>query len=392
MNNKLRYAMFPESYLEGKLLSQVPTSTVGDFDVVRNSIGTRVNKDGLIEVMDANVPRLDYSDGGCPKLLTEPSSTNYVKWSNNFDGVGWSIAFPNEYGISPDGLNNARKFVFPQGTSYPQFSFNASDLPIGGNYTQSIFIKKTESSSDFELVCCGKTITPTDEWQRVESPLVVDSSSETSLLTYVIYVPQGAINEILVYGGQVEPQSYATSYIPTNGTTATRQADQVKNAGNSSTFNSGSGVLFADVKQEQDQKYPQDPLESLISLSDGSGSNTLCLGGGYGGVRFTYKNDVMNTGNNIPYNALLQNKIAVKYDIDTSYMWINGIMMTTRLNFGTFNFSSLQLNYGDDINSFLQGKTKSIQHYDYLSDLEMEQLTGYDSYSEMTSQFNFNVL
>ena len=38
------------------------------------------------------------------------------------------------------------------------------------------------------------------------------------------------------------------------------------------------------------------------------------------------------------------------------------------------------------------GKTKSVQVYDYLSDLEIEQLTGYDSYSAMTSQFEFNTL
>ena len=69
MSNKLRYAMYPEAYKAGMLLSQVPTSTVGDFDVTRSGVATRVNKDGLIEVVAPNVPRLDYSDGGCPKLL-----------------------------------------------------------------------------------------------------------------------------------------------------------------------------------------------------------------------------------------------------------------------------------------------------------------------------------
>jgi len=38
------------------------------------------------------------------------------------------------------------------------------------------------------------------------------------------------------------------------------------------------------------------------------------------------------------------------------------------------------------------GKTKSIQHWDYLTDEEMESLTGYQSYAQMTSQFNFNTL
>ena len=71
LNSKRRYAMFPEAYKAGVLASQIPTSTVGDFDVTRTGKATRVNKDGLIEEVAPNVPRLDYSDGGCPKLLTE---------------------------------------------------------------------------------------------------------------------------------------------------------------------------------------------------------------------------------------------------------------------------------------------------------------------------------
>ena len=76
--SKLRFAFTPSGgYKAGALYPIVPNDNVGNFDVVRNSIGTRVNKDGLIEVMDANVPRLDYSDGGCPKLLTESSQYKF---------------------------------------------------------------------------------------------------------------------------------------------------------------------------------------------------------------------------------------------------------------------------------------------------------------------------
>jgi hypothetical protein len=40
--------------------------------------------------MTANVPRVDYSGGGCPKLLLEPQRTNLVTFSEQFDNAAWT--------------------------------------------------------------------------------------------------------------------------------------------------------------------------------------------------------------------------------------------------------------------------------------------------------------
>jgi len=45
----------------------------------RTTTATRVNKQGLIESVAANVPRIDYTDGSA-KLLLEPSRTNNLKF------------------------------------------------------------------------------------------------------------------------------------------------------------------------------------------------------------------------------------------------------------------------------------------------------------------------
>ena len=79
-----KLALIPTGYKAGKLYSVLPESGVGDFTVVRATEATRVNEAGLIETMGANVPRLDYSGGGCPVLLTEPQRTNYIVESNGF--------------------------------------------------------------------------------------------------------------------------------------------------------------------------------------------------------------------------------------------------------------------------------------------------------------------
>jgi hypothetical protein len=49
-----------------------------DLTVTRATTATRVNANGLIETVGANVPRLDYTNGSCPSILVEPQRTNLV--------------------------------------------------------------------------------------------------------------------------------------------------------------------------------------------------------------------------------------------------------------------------------------------------------------------------
>ena len=60
------------------------------MDFSRNSIGTRVNKQGLIEVMQADIPRIDYTDTDKGVALLEPQRTNIALESNQFNESEWS--------------------------------------------------------------------------------------------------------------------------------------------------------------------------------------------------------------------------------------------------------------------------------------------------------------
>ena len=51
-----------------------------------------------------------------------------------------------------------------------------------------------------------------------------------------------------IWGAQLEQQSYATSYIPTEGTIKTRNQDLCNNGGDVSLINSTEGVLYAQNK------------------------------------------------------------------------------------------------------------------------------------------------
>ena len=83
-------AMIPSGYKDEKVYSVLPTNGDGDFTFARTSTATRVNSNGLIEEVAVNKPRLDYSDGACPSLLLEPTSTNLIQYSEAFGRSYWT--------------------------------------------------------------------------------------------------------------------------------------------------------------------------------------------------------------------------------------------------------------------------------------------------------------
>ena len=130
-------AMIPANYGVGKLYSQLPsTSNVGDFTVVRDSSATRVNKDGYIELVDANVARLDYSDGGCPKLLTEPESENLITQSNVFDMLSGDQDGTKEEITISNGIEGISMSV----TNGREWKYQTINTTIGEDYTLSFYL------------------------------------------------------------------------------------------------------------------------------------------------------------------------------------------------------------------------------------------------------------
>ena len=73
-------------------------------------------------------------------------------------------------------------------------------------------------------------------------------------------------------GSASKDQSYATSYIPTNGSTQTRAAETCNGAGTSSIFESSEGILFCDISSLAD-----DLTNRIISISDGTSNNRVLI-------------------------------------------------------------------------------------------------------------------
>jgi hypothetical protein len=396
-------ALIPSGYKASKVYSVLPTDGTGDFTFTRSGNATRVNSEGLIELVSTNVPRLNYPliDGvvqGCPSLLLEPQRTNLILYSeynsSNFS-IGANLTFDG-YVTSPEGVQNAARFTSSASTiSFIQipnvtipvgkFTFSMYVRGVSGSFTNTpLYIPSFTGSSATmnEVPVAG------EDWKRVYGTGENTGSSVTRTITLPFYdQPSGTTYE--VYGFQLEGggASYATSYIPTSGTTATRSAETCNNAGDVNTFNDSEGVLMLE------SNFLSESLSTaVIAISDGTPSNRIILGY-FGGNSQLYCQSIggVSAPTSMSFtvsDVTLNSKILIKYKEDDFAFWVNGFKIAVR-NSGTVpsGLSELAFDSGGGLSN-LYGNTKQIQYFNTaLNDSDLETLTSWTSFSEMaTSQ------
>ena len=385
------------------------------FTTTRDSIATRVNKEGLIEVVGNDIPRIDYTDSADGVLLLENSATNLVTHSE--DASQWlnvnEIITKDEI-ISPDGTLSADKFEF---TGNGSIRPNTSQLTFIDNYVFSVFIKKgnsryvtlqarfftTSSTIGFDLDNAtaesgGVIENYGNDWFRLSLTNNVTGDADRTGVFYV-YLPNelGSMTSVsgnyaYVWGAQISEGSYVTSYIPTNGSTATRLADTASGSGNSEVFNDSEGVLFADIAA-----LANDVTSRRVAISDGTYSNRIYFEYDETANRVYF---VINSGGvnqvNIQYDAnnlTLFNKLLVKYKANDFSVFFNGFKIGTDLSGSTpSGLKELAFDDGGNTSKFY-GKTKEIGYYDTaLTDEELEVLTSYETLTELVTELNLNEL
>jgi len=80
-----KLALIPSGYNDSIVYSILPSDGSSDFQFDRESSGTRVNKDGLIETITDDYPRLDWLNSNCPSLLLESQKTNELSYSSDYN-------------------------------------------------------------------------------------------------------------------------------------------------------------------------------------------------------------------------------------------------------------------------------------------------------------------
>ena len=404
MATKPKLALIPSAYKAGQVYSVLPSSGVGDFDFSRsNQTATRVNKDGLIETVGSNIPRLNYPmiDGvvsGCPSLLLEPERRNLFPYSEDYSQSVYTrrnCTINQKYAISPSGLLDAT-LVSASGSDAA--IFDNIGVTSGNTYTLSVYLRVESGTLDttISLGSAGfpdtsgdggrvKDITITTEWKRFTLTSIADADAGSDIGIIGGFGGFNNGDSILVWGAQLEEGSYPTSYIPTNGGSVTRSAETCNGSGDANTFNDSEGVLMAEINFKQIQNTSR-----YISVNDGGSTDRILFGvtGNTNNLKgFVYQDGQPPYLLNTDININSTQKIALSYKTNLIKFYVSGFkigeittaVMPTGLN---------RLSFNDGVAADFYGNTKQLQYFDTaLTDTDLEQLTSWTSFNEMaTSQ------
>jgi len=345
------------------------------------------------------IPRIDFTNNTDGHLLLEPESTNLITYSEDFEQ--WTeeanIDVTNNSITSPDGTQNAAKLQLTGSSSETDGKISFAVSPSATTHTFSVFAKKgshnyiyiwmnisgadnitrwvnlddgSVSQSDVTTTSSG------NDWWKIQ--FTFDATNLTGVrlevADYGVSTGTGGDN-IYVWGAQLEALSYPTSYIPTNGSTVTRDAETCTGAGEAADFNSEEGVLYAEIAA-----LANDGNWREISLNDGSTNNAV-------EIRYKSTDDqfqfVVRDGGTVVVsptrpltNPLEFIKVAFSYKTDDFKMYINGADVATDTD-GTMpsGLNNLSFDWGGT-NPFY-GKCKAIRVYkEALSDTDLQNLTS----------------
>ena len=372
---------------------------------------------------DTDLPRINYQ-GGVGHWLIEPSSTNSATYSQDFSlGRLFESTNTSPPGLtnsvistatinSPDGTANATKFNDSGvgGNGPVVINYYNTKLSTTDNNTLSIFAKKgtknylilsfsqftTQGDIYFDLNIGSIANTATtfvdskiedygDGWYRC-SVTVGPQTDNTGIIR--VYMAQSDSNNnvtrdgnsnIFIWGiqSEISSRTFPTSYIPTDGSPVTRDAEAANGSGNSTMFNDSEGVLYAEIAA-----LSNDQTERSISLASGGNNDRVTLQ--YNLLSNTIQGLYRDGGSNVGDVSFALSditnfsKIAFKYKTNDFALWIDGVEVDTDPTGTTQNIGLIALTL-DRTNSNLQpfyGKIKCIAVFkEALTDAELECLT-----------------
>jgi hypothetical protein len=321
---------------------------------------TRVNPSGNIEIVNANVPRIDYF-GGQASLLVEPSAQNLALQSENFSTT-WSTVGLLAFGIGsvlnttatldPYGTNFADLIV--ANTTLQQHRVDQTTVSVSGSYTFSVFLKTagydfgrlrigsaggtfnlvsgTISSSDVGIIASIQSYG--NGWYRCIISKAASSANEIVRInmlptaTFADFAGDGT-SGIYVFGAQYETGSVATSYIPTTTGTVTRSADVISVTGVAGLIGQTEGTMYAEVDLRNSA------VTAIFAIDDGDTSDFISI------IRlanFTIRVQIRRLGASIASIitsspvALGTHKIALAYKNADYALYIDGVSAGTSAN------------------------------------------------------------
>jgi hypothetical protein len=213
-------------------------------------------------------------------LLLEPQRTNLVANSEVTSGYStFGSAFTQNTATSPQGYVNADT-IAGDGSQVQIYASTPVTFASAGQVTMSLFVKANNANAVSILMdgfagissntaifnlATGTTASSGAKienygngWYRCSFTATIDAGDLSGSFAFnvrpsldtLIWPTAGDANgkSVFVWGFQAEAGAYATSYIPTLGTSVTRVADAGYKTGVSSLIGQTEGVLYAEVQ------------------------------------------------------------------------------------------------------------------------------------------------
>jgi hypothetical protein len=213
----------------------------------------------------------------------------------------------------------------------------------------------------------GGEQTATDEWQLFTATHTATASVTDNFGMQVRGNNTTNESDILIYGMQLEQSaSYASSYIPTYGTSTTRVADSCSKTGISELIGQTEGTLFFKIKDtEHFTAYfgvdnTSTSTRILVYGIDDKKVYTQIRNGGT--IIFTSSSDVING----------EAKAAVAFNGSESVFYVNGIQVGSGSGTTYTNLSQVTLNHASIVGSSLK---QAILFPTRLTNEELQELT-----------------
>jgi hypothetical protein len=306
-----------------------------------------------------------------------------IQYSEDFSDSSWNavtdVIIDKGY-LAPDGSMNATKVTVS--------GVNPKVALLSGNGSKSIYARTVSGTGTAYFA--GKNgveviSNVTEQWQRFEV-----NDSPLNNFYAVDFRGASTLTEVIIWGAQREVLPYATSYIPTQGSSSTRIAETCNNSGSAQDFNDSEGVLFVNHKP-----IINATTHSATTVNNGT-ANRVYIGNNttdenlqfFMAVGGSSKINVLT-----PYPKNAYSKIAFSYKSGNSKGYVNGFQIFSD-NVAFSDFTTLnKLSFNNGATEVFKGSVKEVGYYDtILTDEELEYMTSYRSLNELVTELNLNTL
>ena len=372
------------------------------FNFTRNSSATRVNKEGLIEVVSNNEPRIDFKDSSEGALLLEPQRTNHFQQSNQFDTT-WILSnvsvLGNQNGVG--GSTDAWKLNANSGVGEKKIYVSGSSgiqtisvyakkgtrdylwlRGVTGGFNKRVFFNLSNGTIGNDEAISSKIIDINNGWYRCSAVFNQDGGYEFQIGVAendnTVYYTDDGTGNIYIQNAQLEQGSYATSYIPTSGGVVTRSAEECFNLPPTGIIGQTELTIFYQGIVERLGGSDGHAL-ALSQSADASGSSRILLYRNSGnGNMYVYVQD-STTQFSTPLlansNPQINDKYAIAIKDNDLVIYCNGVKVSENT---VGSLPSTQYIYLNKWNNLInqQNIIKDFKIYNTrLSNEELQQLT-----------------